>query len=177
MNHVGIAHALHRFYTAHHDLPHAHACTCVKQIVLVSSRILPNIHTSLDAVNRRKLIDSGAIHLIGSLPFDAATRIKQWMTHLGHNAYLCKTHPSPPIDTDRSRTVSHSWDSIRDSYVRQYPCKVLSSSILCLSLSYRCTNLRLSKYDNAMLNCEQNSSSVRFFNVSALLMRYVRNCS
>ena len=32
---------------------------------------LPNIHTSLAVVNRRKLIDSGAIHLIGSLPLDA----------------------------------------------------------------------------------------------------------
>lgn len=31
----------------------------------------PNIHTSLAVVNLRKLIDSGAIHLIGSLPLDA----------------------------------------------------------------------------------------------------------
>lgn len=32
---------------------------------------LPNIQTSLAVVNRLKLMDSGAIHLIGSLPLDA----------------------------------------------------------------------------------------------------------
>ena len=32
---------------------------------------LPNIHTSLADVNLLKLIDSGAIHLIGSLPLEA----------------------------------------------------------------------------------------------------------
>lgn len=32
---------------------------------------LPNIHTSLAEVNRRKLIDSGAIHLIGNFPLEA----------------------------------------------------------------------------------------------------------
>ena len=34
--------------------------------------VLPNIHTSLSPVNRLKLILSGAIHLIGSFPLDAA---------------------------------------------------------------------------------------------------------
>lgn len=32
---------------------------------------IPNIHTSLAVVKRLKLMDSGAIHFIGSLPFDA----------------------------------------------------------------------------------------------------------
>lgn len=32
---------------------------------------LPNIHTSLAEVNRRKLIDSGAIHLMGNFPLEA----------------------------------------------------------------------------------------------------------
>ena len=32
---------------------------------------LPNIHTSLGLLNLLKLIDSGAIHLIGSFPFEA----------------------------------------------------------------------------------------------------------
>jgi hypothetical protein len=31
----------------------------------------PNIHTSLAEVKRRKLIDSGAIHLIGNFPLEA----------------------------------------------------------------------------------------------------------
>lgn len=35
---------------------------------------LPNIQTSLAVVNRLKLMDSGAIHLIGSLPLDAITQ-------------------------------------------------------------------------------------------------------
>ena len=34
----------------------------------------PNIHTSLAPVKRRKLIDSGAIHLIGNLPLLAAEK-------------------------------------------------------------------------------------------------------
>lgn len=34
----------------------------------------PNIQMSLAIVNLLKLIDSGAIHLIGSLPFEAKTR-------------------------------------------------------------------------------------------------------
>jgi hypothetical protein len=38
---------------------------------------VPNIHTSLAAVNLLKLIDSGAIHLIGSLPLEAENRIRQ----------------------------------------------------------------------------------------------------
>jgi len=32
---------------------------------------LPNIQTSEADVNRRKLMDSGAIHLIGSFPLEA----------------------------------------------------------------------------------------------------------
>lgn len=32
---------------------------------------LPNIQTSLAEVNRRKFMDSGAIHLIGSFPLEA----------------------------------------------------------------------------------------------------------
>ena len=36
---------------------------------------LPNIHTSLADVNLLKLIDSGAIHLIGSLPLEAENGI------------------------------------------------------------------------------------------------------
>lgn len=35
---------------------------------------LPNIQTSLAVVNRLKLMDSGAIHLMGSLPLDAEDR-------------------------------------------------------------------------------------------------------
>lgn len=34
----------------------------------------PNIQTSLAVVNRRKLIDSGAIHLMGSLPLEAEVK-------------------------------------------------------------------------------------------------------
>lgn len=32
---------------------------------------LPNIHTSLAEVKRRKLMDSGAIHLMGNFPLEA----------------------------------------------------------------------------------------------------------
>lgn len=40
---------------------------------------LPNIQTSLAVVNLLKLIDSGAIHFIGSLPFEAKiVQILQW---------------------------------------------------------------------------------------------------
>ena len=35
---------------------------------------LPNIQTSLADVNLLKLMDSGAIHLIGSLPLEAGTQ-------------------------------------------------------------------------------------------------------
>lgn len=38
---------------------------------------LPNIHTSLAEVNRRKLIDSGAIHLIGNFPLEATGKARQ----------------------------------------------------------------------------------------------------
>lgn len=38
---------------------------------------LPNIQTSLAVVNLLKLIDSGAIHLIGSLPFEAENKYTQ----------------------------------------------------------------------------------------------------
>lgn len=37
-----------------------------------SKALLPNIHTSLAEVKRLKFIDSGAIHLIGSFPLEAA---------------------------------------------------------------------------------------------------------
>lgn len=37
----------------------------------ISQEQTPNIQTSEADENRRKLIDSGAIHLIGSFPFDA----------------------------------------------------------------------------------------------------------
>lgn len=36
--------------------------------IKISHAQTPNIHTSLAVVKRRKLIDSGAIHLIGSIP-------------------------------------------------------------------------------------------------------------
>lgn len=38
-------------------------------IIKISQTHTANIHTSLAVVKRRKLIDSGAIHLMGSLPF------------------------------------------------------------------------------------------------------------
>lgn len=41
---------------------------CKNSVTLDS---LPNIHTSLAVVNRRKFIDSGAIHLIGNRVTDA----------------------------------------------------------------------------------------------------------
>lgn len=37
----------------------------------------PNIHTSLAEVNRRKLIDSGAIHLIGNFPLEATAKERE----------------------------------------------------------------------------------------------------
>ena len=41
------------------------------------SKYSPNIHTSLAEVKRRKLIDSGAIHLIGNFPLEARRLILQ----------------------------------------------------------------------------------------------------
>jgi len=38
--------------------------------------IVPSIQTSLQLVNRRKLIDSGAIHFIGSFPLVAENNRK-----------------------------------------------------------------------------------------------------
>lgn len=38
---------------------------------------LPNIHTSLAEVNRRKLIDSGAIHLMGNFPLEATGKARK----------------------------------------------------------------------------------------------------
>lgn len=46
----------------------------VKTANIFSKLNSPNIHTSLAEVNLLKLIDSGAIHLIGSLPFEAKTK-------------------------------------------------------------------------------------------------------
>lgn len=37
----------------------------------------PNIQTSLAEVNRRKLIDSGAIHLMGNFPLEATGKARQ----------------------------------------------------------------------------------------------------
>jgi hypothetical protein len=55
-----------------------------------SIRDIPNIHTSLDVVNRRKFIDSGAIHLMGNLPFVAANFNTYKMQAL--NGLLKPTH-------------------------------------------------------------------------------------
>lgn len=41
------------------------------------SKYSPNIHTSLAEVKRRKLIDSGAIHLIGNFPLEARRLMSQ----------------------------------------------------------------------------------------------------
>lgn len=38
---------------------------------------LPNIHTSLAEVNRRKLMDSGAIHLMGNFPLEATGKARE----------------------------------------------------------------------------------------------------
>ena len=43
-------------------------------LIKISQQQTPNIHTSLRPVNRRKLMLSGAIHLMGSLPRDAAKK-------------------------------------------------------------------------------------------------------
>ena len=43
--------------------------------IRISQTQTPNIHTSDAVVNLRKLIDSGAIHLIGSFPFEAFSSI------------------------------------------------------------------------------------------------------
>ena len=40
-------------------------------LISISQQQTPNIQTSLDPVNRLKLMLSGAIHFIGSLPRDA----------------------------------------------------------------------------------------------------------
>lgn len=44
--------------------------------IRISQQHTPNIHTSEADEKRRKLMDSGAIHLIGSLPFEAINRQK-----------------------------------------------------------------------------------------------------
>lgn len=54
----------------------------------------PNIHTSLAEVKRRKLIDSGAIHLIGNFPLEARRLILE-----------SKTSLSPAQESNRA-----SWD-------------------------------------------------------------------
>lgn len=46
-------------------------------LIKISQQQTPNIQTSLRPVNRRKLILSGAIHLMGSLPLEAAKRNKK----------------------------------------------------------------------------------------------------
>lgn len=43
-------------------------------LINISQQQTPNIHTSLEPVNLLKLMLSGAIHLIGSLPLDAIER-------------------------------------------------------------------------------------------------------
>lgn len=48
----------------------------------------PNIQISLAIVNLRKLIDSGAIHFMGSFPFEATTQLEQKVqNHV--ELYLC----------------------------------------------------------------------------------------
>lgn len=53
--------------------------------------LLPNIHTSLAAVKRLKLMDSGAIHLIGSRLIEASTHaIEHLPSYLcDHCVYMC----------------------------------------------------------------------------------------
>ena len=49
---------------------------------------LPNIQISLAIVNLLKLIDSGAIHFMGSFPFEATTQLEQKVqNHV--ELYLC----------------------------------------------------------------------------------------
>ena len=55
------------------------------QTVILTTEVLkysPNIHTSLAEVKRRKLIDSGAIHLIGNFPLEAGRLILESKTSL-----------------------------------------------------------------------------------------------
>lgn len=47
----------------------------------------PNIQTSLAEVNLLKLIDSGAIHLIGSLPLEAEAKTNTDTLKLQNNFY------------------------------------------------------------------------------------------
>lgn len=53
---------------------------------------LPNIQTSLAVVNRLKLMDSGAIHLIGSFPLDAEKKrgVRKTVLHSVHTGPMNK---------------------------------------------------------------------------------------
>ena len=49
---------------------------------------LPNIQTSLAVVNLLKLIDSGAIHLMGSLPLEAGKTQNTHVANKCSNSYI-----------------------------------------------------------------------------------------
>lgn len=89
-NHVIVFHPLEGLDAVHQDLPHAYAyggdadtqkSPTVMNHIITQWRWIrrknnnsPNIQTSLADVNLLKLIDSGAIHLMGSLPLEAETQ-------------------------------------------------------------------------------------------------------
>lgn len=56
-------------------------CICIFSVLTQHMNYVnsPNIQTSLADVNLLKLIDSGAIHLIGSLPLEAETKTKRYV--------------------------------------------------------------------------------------------------
>lgn len=87
----------------------------------------PNIHTSLAVVNRLKLMDSGAIHLIGNRVTDAAEKwqiktqpadllmfcspnecLKRVAPKAERLSYLCSIPHPRCIGTDRSLPVSRN---------------------------------------------------------------------
>lgn len=92
-NDVVVLHTLERLDAIHQNLPHADTFNQTETHVVLDTEWrlssdwalnLPNIHTSLAVVNRLKLIDSGAIHLIGNLPLDAGIRSKDTLHFTDH---------------------------------------------------------------------------------------------
>ena len=88
-------------------------------MVRISHMHTANIQTSDRCVNRRKLIDSGAIHLIGSLPLEATkTNSIDATSRRSAVAYLCnRNYPASVVGRVRNPLVSpirdwrreHSW--------------------------------------------------------------------
>ena len=107
-------------HTHMHNIIQAHTDT---------HRHIPNIQTSLEDVNLRKLMLSGAIHLIGSIPFEAAQQITM------NQMSLLQTEPATPTNIiitflqPTGQSKISQFDTIRSCHQYISSCNVSATAL------------------------------------------------